>query len=83
MFGGLCGPMGLAGWLVMGVVWTGFIALVVWAIARLFPRRPAPPPSPAEGSPTGASATAVELGSGALPGGIPGRTSAINVGGRR
>ena len=48
MFGGLCGPIGLTGWLVMGVVWTGVTAVVVWAIARLFPERP-PPAPPADG----------------------------------
>jgi hypothetical protein len=32
MFGGLCGPLGWTGWVVMSVVWTGLIALVVWAM---------------------------------------------------
>jgi hypothetical protein len=38
--------MGLTGWLVMAAVWTGLIALVVWAIARLFPQRSAAVPPP-------------------------------------
>ncbi|HEX5995145.1 MAG TPA: hypothetical protein VFY84_08410, partial [Jiangellales bacterium] len=46
MFGALCGPMGLTGWVVMAAVWTGLIALVVWSIARLFPQRLAATPPP-------------------------------------
>lgn len=42
MFPNFCGAMGFAGWLVMLLVWTGLIALVVWAITRLFPDRPHP-----------------------------------------
>ena len=49
MFSGLCGPMGVTGWLVMAALWTGLIALVVWAIARLFPQGPSPAP-PSEDS---------------------------------
>jgi hypothetical protein len=44
MFPNFCGAMGVAGWLVMLLVWTGLIALVVWAITRLFPGRPSPNP---------------------------------------
>ncbi len=55
MFSGLCGPMGLTGWIIMAVVWTGLIAVVVWAIARLFPERPtSPPPPPLDPAPPGA-----------------------------
>jgi hypothetical protein len=47
MFPNFCGAMGLAGWLIMLLIWTGLIALVVWAITRLFPDRPSPtPPQP-------------------------------------
>ena len=35
--GGYCGGMGMAGWLVMIAFWGGFIALVLWAVTRLFP----------------------------------------------
>lgn len=43
MFGyGWCSGMGVAGWLLMAAVWGGFLAVVVWAVTRLFPRsRPA------------------------------------------
>ena len=44
MFPNFCGAMGFAGWLVMLLVWTGLIALVVWAITHLFPDRPDPTP---------------------------------------
>jgi hypothetical protein len=37
MFPNFCGAMGLAGWLVVVVVWTAVVAVVVWAITRLFP----------------------------------------------
>lgn len=37
MFAGYCGGMGVAGWLVMIAFWGGFIALVLWAVTRLFP----------------------------------------------
>jgi len=39
MFGtGWCGGMGIGGWLLMALLWGGFLAVVVWAVARLFPR---------------------------------------------
>lgn len=43
-----CGLLGVAGWLVMLVLWAGVIATVVWGIARLFPDRTGPvvPPQP-------------------------------------
>ncbi|MFI7544825.1 hypothetical protein [Actinoplanes sp. NPDC049599] len=42
-----CGAMGLAGWLVMLLVWTALIAAVVWGITRLFPdRKQATAPTP-------------------------------------
>jgi putative membrane protein len=38
MFGtGWCGGMGAAGLLFMVLIWGGFIAVVVWAVLRLFP----------------------------------------------
>jgi putative membrane protein len=38
MFGtGWCGGMGVAGWLFMALIWAGFLAVVVWAVLRLFP----------------------------------------------
>jgi hypothetical protein len=38
MFGtGWCGGTGVAGWLFMALVWGGFLAVVVWAVLRLFP----------------------------------------------
>lgn len=42
MIPSFCGAMGLTGWMAMLVVWTSLVALAVWAIARLFPDRPAP-----------------------------------------
>jgi putative membrane protein len=30
--------MGAGGWLLMSVLWVALIALIVWAIAQLFPR---------------------------------------------
>jgi uncharacterized membrane protein len=29
--------MGVAGWLFMALIWGGFLAIVVWAVLRLFP----------------------------------------------
>ena len=49
MFGGFCSAMGPLGWVAMALLWTGLIALVVWAISRLFPehiRTAQPPPTP-------------------------------------
>src|SRR6266702_6646313 len=38
MFGyGWCGGMGAGGWVLMAVLWGGFLAVVVWAVTRLFP----------------------------------------------
>lgn len=34
---GYCGGMGAGGWLLMIGLWGGFIAVVVWAVTRLFP----------------------------------------------
>ncbi|GAA0467133.1 hypothetical protein Aca07nite_71470 [Actinoplanes capillaceus] len=34
-----CGATGLAGWLIMLLVWVVLIAAVVWGITRLFPDR--------------------------------------------
>jgi len=39
MFGyGWCGGMGAVGWLLMALLWGGLLAVIVWAITRLFPR---------------------------------------------
>ncbi len=39
MFGsGWCGGMGVGGWLLMAALWGGFLAVVIWAVTRLFPR---------------------------------------------
>lgn len=39
MFGsGWCGGMGVGGWLLMALLWGGFLAVVIWAVTRLFPR---------------------------------------------
>jgi hypothetical protein len=37
-----CNGMGVGGWLVVIVLWMGFLALTVWAITRLFPLSPGP-----------------------------------------
>jgi hypothetical protein len=35
-----CDRMGISGWLAMAVLWGTFIALVAWAITRMFPLTP-------------------------------------------
>jgi uncharacterized membrane protein len=35
--GGYCSGMGIGGWLLMIGLWAGFVAVVVWAVSRLFP----------------------------------------------
>ena len=43
MFGtAWCGQMGIGSWLVMAALWGSFIALVAWAITRMFPTAPPP-----------------------------------------
>ena len=37
MFGGYCAGLGVAGWALMIGLWGGLLAVVVWAVARLFP----------------------------------------------
>ena len=38
MFGsGWCGGMGVGGWLLMALLWGSFLAVVIWAVTRLFP----------------------------------------------
>lgn len=38
MFGsGWCGGMSVGGWLLMVLLWGSFLAVIVWAIMRLFP----------------------------------------------
>jgi len=36
--GGYCGGMGPAGWLLMIGFWVAVIAVIVWAVTRLFPQ---------------------------------------------
>lgn len=37
MIGGAwCGQLGLVGWVLMGLFWASFLALVLWALSRLF-----------------------------------------------
>jgi putative membrane protein len=39
MFGyGWGAGMGAGGWLLMALLWGGFLAVVIWAVTRLFPR---------------------------------------------
>ncbi len=59
MFGtGWCGGMGAAGWLFMALIWGGFLAVVVWAVLRLFPRGRQ---GPGEPLPPGGPDTAADL----------------------
>lgn len=50
--GGYCAGLGVLGWLLMIGFWGALLAVVVWAVTRLFPSTPggaaAPPESPAE-----------------------------------
>ena len=48
MFSSFCAAMGVAGWLVMLLLWGCLIVVVIWGITRLFPDPPAPttPTSP-------------------------------------
>jgi hypothetical protein len=37
MIGGAwCGQLGLVGWVLMGLFWASFLALVLWALSRMF-----------------------------------------------
>lgn len=53
MFGyGWCGGMSIGGWLLMALLWGSFLAVIVWAVARLFPgsrSRPGAPAAPGSG----------------------------------
>ena len=40
--GGYCAGLGVGGWLLMIGFWGVLIAVVVWAVTRLFPSTPAP-----------------------------------------
>lgn len=51
MLPSFCGAMGTAGWLVMLLMWGALIAVVVWAITRLFPDRTTPTPPPPQPPP--------------------------------
>jgi putative membrane protein len=37
MFSGYCAGLGVAGWVLMVGLWGGFLAVVVWAVTRIFP----------------------------------------------
>jgi putative membrane protein len=37
MFGGYCAGLGVAGWVLMIGLWGGLLAVVVWAVTRIFP----------------------------------------------
>jgi putative membrane protein len=30
--------MGIGGWLLMALLWAGFLAVIIWSVTRLFPR---------------------------------------------
>jgi len=57
MFGsGWCGGMSAGGWLLMALIWGSFLAVIVWAVTRLFPggrSRPAEPGTPGSGEGAG------------------------------
>lgn len=55
MFGsGWCGGMGVGGWLLMALLWGSFLAVVAWAVVRLFPGARSRPGGPDEpGGPGG------------------------------
>jgi uncharacterized membrane protein len=54
MFGsGWCGSMGAGGWLLMALLWGSFLAVVVWAVTRLFPRARSRPGGPDGGESEG------------------------------
>ena len=38
MMNGWYGGMGAGGWPLMSIVWVAVVALIVWAVANLFPR---------------------------------------------
>ncbi len=49
MFGsGWCGGMDVGGWLLMALLWGSFLAVVVWAVVRLFPGARSRPGGPDE-----------------------------------
>lgn len=55
MFGsGWCSGMGAGGWLLMALLWGSFLAVIVWAVTRLFPGSRTQPGEP--GTPGGESA---------------------------
>jgi putative membrane protein len=67
MFGtGWCGGMGIGGWLLMALLWGGFLAVVVWAVTRLFPRGRPGSSGPAGGGDDAASLLDRRLASGAI-----------------
>lgn len=44
MMGLWCTQMGVGGWVTMVALWLAVVALVVWAVCRLFPARRGPDP---------------------------------------
>jgi hypothetical protein len=55
MIVGLGTVTGFAGWILVAVLWAGFLALVLWAVSQLFPNRRwagADRPTPAPGRPS-------------------------------
>ncbi len=56
MFGyGWCGGMGAAGWLLMALLWGGLLAVIVWAVLRLFPGGRSRPGEPGGGDGAGST----------------------------
>jgi putative membrane protein len=41
--------MGVGGWLLMAAIWGGVLAVIVWAVLRLFPRGASRPAGPGDG----------------------------------
>jgi hypothetical protein len=37
MFSGYCAGLGVADWVLMILLWGAFLAVVVWAVTRMFP----------------------------------------------
>lgn len=59
-----CLDMGVAGWLLMGMFWLAFIALVLWALRQLFPLNRPSTPTPGHVGPDPATVS--------VPAGAPG-----------
>jgi hypothetical protein len=57
--GGYCAGLGVGGWLLMIGFWGVLLAVVVWAVTRLFPSTPTSDPTPHQ-DPTSAAFSASE-----------------------